>query len=563
MAFDGIITNIVVGELNKLLISARVEKIYMPTKNDIIIVFHSTNRTNYKLYISIDPSNARFHITNVSKENPAIAPQFCMILRKYIQGAKLTSIEQFGLDRVVLLQFENINELGDLTNYSLYIELMGKYSNIILVNDSQKIIDSIKRVDSSMSSIREVLPNREYILPTTLGKEEFLGMNYQTFINALQTASLDPYFSMETLSKIVANQFIGFSKVFIDNLLEYSNFDGKFTHDVTQAIFNYINLIIFNSPNHLLHLMRFENDYHVDLRDFSTTINLTEISSFLDDYYVRKEELALLKNTKINLIKDVNSFKSKYQKNLKRVNEIIEDGKNLEKYKLYGELITANIYKLQGGEKELIAENYYDNNTLITIPLNETVSPSKNSQNYFKKYSKLKTAVSHATEQKADYESNIDYLDSVIYSINEASDIVELALIKDELSSAGFKNYSKNKKKYHDDVALGPYRYEYDGIEILAGRNNIQNDKLTLKESKKTHTWLHVKDSHGSHVVVKSDSPSNKVLEYAATIAKKHSEAKDSSKVSVDYTLVKFVHKPAGSKPGKVIYTDYKTIVIS
>ena len=561
MAFDGIITNALVGELKLNLESSRIEKIHMPTKTDLIISFHTQDRERLKLLISIDPSNARFHFTNIQKENPDKAPQFCMVLRKYIQGARLVDINQYGLDRVVSMTFENINELGDLTRYNLYIELMGKYSNIILVNSNNKILDSIKHVDATMSSIREVLPAREYILPSPLNKQEFIGMNYEQFIANLQLASMDPYFSNENMTKIIANQFVGFSKTFVDNLLIISNFNGTFNQEITQNIFNIINLVLFNSPNHLLHFIKIGNDYHIDLANYSTTIDKTELSKFLDDYYGKKEHLALLKNSKINLVKDVNTFKSKYVKNLNRVNDILSDESNMDKYKLYGELISANIYRLKGGEKELVAENYYDNTT-VTIPLNESISASRNSQNYYKKYNKLKNAISHATVQKQEYEDNIDYLDSILFAIEEAESSEELFEIKQELINEGFIKYASGKKKYKDEIALGPYRYECNGIEILAGRNNIQNDKLTLKDSKKTYTWLHTKDVHGSHVIIKSDNPTDEVIEFAAKIAVKHSEAKLSSKVSVDYTLVKYVHKPSGSKPGKVIYTDYKTIII-
>ena len=562
MAFDGIITNVVVNELDKNLAGSRIEKIHMPTKNDLIISFHTSNRERLKLLISIDPSNARFHFTNIQKENPEKAPQFCMVLRKYIQGARFTNINQYGLDRVVSISFENINELGDLTKYNLYIELMGKYSNIILVNSNNKILDSIKHVDASMSSIREVLPAREYILPSPLNKQEFAGMNFDGFIANLQLASMDPYFSKENMTKIIANQFVGFSKTFVDNLLVIANFKDTINTEVAQTMFNVINLVLYNSPNHMVHLAKYDNDYHVDLSNYSTTINPVEISEFLDKYYGEKEKLAVLKNAKLNLAKDVNGFKNKYVKNLNRVLDILKDEKNMETYKLYGELISANMYKLHGGEKELIAENYYDNNNLITIPLNESISASRNSQNYFKKYNKLKNAIAHATEQKQDYEENIDYLDSVLFSIDQITSSEEIQEIKNELIEQGYIHYASGKKKYKDEVAIGPYKYKFDGIEIVAGRNNFQNDKLTLKESKKTYTWLHAKDVHGSHVIIKSESVSDALIEYAAKIAVSHSEAKASNKVSVDYTLVKNVHKPSGAKPGKVIYTDYKTIII-
>ena len=534
---------------------------HMPTKNDIVLIFHS-NREKLKLLISIDASNARFHFTKQSKDNPAKAPQFCMVLRKYIQGAKLIEIHQYGLDRVVSLEVENINELGDVTNYKLFIELMGKYSNVILVNNENKILDSMRHVDFTMSSIREVLPAREYILPSTLDKNEFIGMDFEQFAANLQLAGMDPYFSLDNMSKIIANQFVGFSKTFIDNLLKLCDITDKFNKENTTKLFNTINLVLYNINQGLIKLTNFEKDYHIDLENFSTSESTTLISDFLDNFYTNKENLQALKTAKFNLQKDVLNFKNKYEKNLNRVNEILEDVSEMEKYKLYGELISSNIYRMNIGMKTVELENYYDNNAIVTIPLKENYTPARNAQVYFKKYNKLKNAISYASTQKEDYENNIDYLDDVMYVISEASTITELEDIKLELSEAGYIKIANNKKKYHDEVALAPFSYSLDGIEILVGRNNLQNDKLTLKDSKKTYTWLHTKDVHGSHVIVKSENVPNNVLEYAAKLAVLHSQAKGSSKVAVDYTLVKFVHKLNGAKPGKVIYTNYKTIII-
>lgn len=561
MAFDGIITNAVKKELEKNILHSRVEKIYMPTKNDIIFIFHG-NHEKLKLLISIDASNARFHFTKQNKENPAKAPQFCMVLRKYIQGAKLIQIQQFGLDRVVSLEFENINELGDCVHYQLFIELMGKYSNIILVNPQNKILDSIRHVDFTMSSIREVLPAREYQLPSTLDKSEFLTMDYEQFVANLQVAAMDPYFSLENMPKIMANQFVGFSKTFMQELFRVCSITTQFRSDNTKQLFQTIHVVLQQIQSNSIKLVSYGNDYHIDLLNFSTSQETTPLSDFLDAYYSQKEVTQALKTAKFNLQKDVSSFLAKYEKNRKRVNDILKDAQEMEKYKLYGELISANIYRMEIGMKEIQLENYYDNNHLLTIPLKENFSPSRNAQIYFKKYNKLKSAISYATIQKEDYEKNIDYLEDVMFLISEASSLKELDQIKLELSEAGYLKVASGKKKYHDDVALEPFSYTHNGITILVGRNNLQNDKLTLKEAKKTDTWLHTKDIHGSHVIIKSSAVPDDTLEYAAKLAVQHSQAKNSSKVPVDYTLVKYVHKPNGAKPGKVIYTNYKTIYI-
>lgn len=561
MAFDGIITNAVVQELQTKLLACRVEKIYMPTKNELIFVFHA-HRETIKLLISVDASHARFHITKQTKENPNQAPQFCMVLRKYLQGAKLIAIQQFGLDRVVSFQFEAINELGDCVTYELYVELMGKYSNVILVNSNHKILDSIRHVDFTMSSVREVLPARDYLLPSTLDKNEFLGMNYEQFVANLQVASMDPYFSLEHMPKIIANQFVGFSKTFVQALLDECDITDHFSSAQLHHLYETIHLVLHQIHEGMATLTNYENDYHVALPSKNPSVGSSSVSEFLDGFYAQKEANQALKTAKFNLEKEVLTFRCKYEKNLKRVTEILEDAYEMEKYQRYGELLSANLYRISPGMKSVTLENYYQNNQPITIPLQENWSPSRNAQAYFKKYRKLKHAIAYASEQQKEYETHIDYLEDVLFLISEASSLAEVEQLKLELAQAGYLKMASWKKKYHDEVAAAPYTYTCEGITILVGRNNLQNDRLTLKEAKKTETWLHTKDIHGSHVIIKSDSVPNTVLEYAAKLAVKHSQAKHSSKVPVDYTLVKYVHKPNGAKPGKVIYTNQKTIYV-
>ena len=558
MAFDGIITSAMVAELNSLIIDSRVEKIYLPNKNEIILSLRK-NRENLKLLFSIDASNARFHITNTSKENPAKPPQFCMVLRKHLQGAKLLKIAQYGLDRVIEFVFENIDELGDISRKSLYIELMGKYSNIILVNNTKKIIDSMRHVDSTMSSIREVLPARDYILPTTLDRSTFIGMDYDQFLATLQVAMMTPTTKENDYAGLISNQFIGFSRLFVQNLLDFCNFENTFTNENTRKMFTSISILLNNCNNRLVKLINIGKDYHIDSNDYSTSSTL--LSEFLDKYYSEKENKNILHGYKQSLSREVLNQKSKYDKNLKRVNEIITESKDMEKYKEYGELLSSNIYRMQSGLKEIEVENFFDNNNPVIIPLNESFSPSKNAQQYFKKYTKLKNSLLHANAQKEDYENNLDYLENVLYQIEECENVNDVEEIRKELIDEGYIHSNPSKKKKAQEVSM-PHKYEMNGIEILVGKNNIQNEKLTLKEAKKTYTWLHTKNVHGSHVIIKSDEVPDDVLLYAADLAVKHSQGKNSSKIEVDYTLVKNVRKLPGGKPGKVTYTNYKTIVV-
>ena len=557
MAFDGITTKNILIELNNNLINARIEKIYVPTKNDIFLCFHTKNRDNLKLLISIDANNARIHFSNSMKENPSKAPQICMILRKHLQGAKLLSISQYGLDRVITFKFENINELGDLVQKSLIVELMGKYSNVILIDDKEKIIDSMRHVDITMSSVREVLPNKNYILPTTLGKKNFTALSFDEFSETLiNSDSLD-------LPSAISNNLIGFSKSFVNSFLkelQLSNVDVsrenlKIIYDKLIDVFKTMESSAFNFK-----MTENEKDYYLDIDDICK--NNLALSAFLDEYYSKKESVSLIKNAKMNIEHDVNSHISKLSKKLANVNEILLDSENLEKYKQFGELLNCNMHNLSIGMEKIDVINFYDNNNLITIPLQKNLTPSRNAQNYFKKYNKLKNSIVHATAYKKEFETDIDYLNSVVCELELAESLKEIDEIREELVSSGYikKAYKSNKKR--DDLPSEPIKYEYNGITILVGRNNVQNDKLTFKIAKKTDMWLHTKKIHGSHVIIKSDNVSDDVLLYAAKLAVMHSAGKNSSKVEVDYTQVKFVHKEAGAKPGMVVYTDYHTVIV-
>lgn len=557
MAFDGITTKNILIELNNNLINARIEKIYVPTKNDIFLCFHTKNRDNLKLLISIDANNARIHFSNSMKENPSKAPQICMILRKHLQGAKLLSISQYGLDRVITFKFENINELGDLVQKSLIVELMGKYSNVIIIDDKEKIIDSMRHVDITMSSVREVLPNKNYILPTTLGKKNFTALSFDEFSETLiNSDSLD-------LPSAISNNLIGFSKSFVNSFLkelQLSNVDVsrenlKIIYDKLIDIFKTMESSAFNFK-----MTENEKDYYLDIDDICK--NNLALSAFLDEYYSKKESVSLIKNAKMNIEHDVNSHISKLSKKLANVNEILLDSENLEKYKQFGELLNCNMHNLSIGMEKIDVINFYDNNNLITIPLQKNLTPSRNAQNYFKKYNKLKNSIVHATAYKKEFETDIDYLNSVVCELELAESLKEIDEIREELVSSGYikKAYKSNKKR--DDLPSEPIKYEYNGITILVGRNNVQNDKLTFKIAKKTDMWLHTKKIHGSHVIIKSDNVSDDVLLYAAKLAVMHSAGKNSSKVEVDYTQVKFVHKEVGAKPGMVVYTDYHTVVV-
>ena len=558
MAFDGVTTKNILNELNKNLINARVEKIYVPTRNDIFINFHTQNRENLKLLISIDANNARIHFSKITKENPALAPQICMILRKHLQGAKLISINQQGLDRVVIFTFQNLNEMGDLVERSLIIELMGKYSNVILTNENNKIIDSMRHVDITMSSVREVLPNKDYILPTTLGKFNFENISFEEFKQNLLKQD-----SNIGLSNKLSNAFIGFGKSFTSTVLENLDISLEdLSNDDYKKVYDKLNFIFSTLKNNSFNFKTISDgkDYIIDTSCISD--EKLALSNFLDDFYTKKESISLIKVAKMNIEHDVNAHISKLNKKLKVVLETLNESENFENYRIYGELLNCNMHLLKIGMDKISVVNFYDNNNLIDIPLQKNLTPSKNAQNYFKKYNKSKNAIVHAKKYKKEYEDDINYLNSVISELSLAETLNEIDDIKEELILGGYiKKASKSKSK-KKDTPSEPIKYEFNGTEILVGRNNIQNDRLTFKIAKKSYMWLHTKNIHGSHVIIKSEEVSDELLYHAAKLAVMHSQGKNSSKVEVDYTLVKYVHKEVGSKPGMVVYTDYHTIIV-
>ncbi len=561
MAFDGIVTKAIVSELNKNILDSRTEKIYMPNKLELWFILHK-NKEKYKLLISIDPSSARVQLSNLERANPMKAPNFCMVLRKYLQGNRIIKIEQHDLDRIIEFTFEGLDDFGDSKQKKLIIELMGKHSNVILTNDENKIIDSMKHVDNEMSSLREILPARTYEYPQNQERENFLGMSLPMFQNAIQLALSRPATDKFTFSQRLANEFTGFSRTFTNNLCNFCKIGDEISSKDVSALYSNLNILLYNIGEGLANLIKIEKDYHFDLSVYTTNSSTTTpVSDFLDEYYNEKETLEEIHKHKMELQKEVLSHICKYEKNLMRANEILTESADVETYKQYGEIISSNIYRMQTGMKELLAENFYNNNEMINIPLNESYSPSRNAQNYFKKYTKLKNAIQYATSQKCDYENNIDYLENISYQIMECTEHSDLQEIEDELTKQGFlKKVTKNSKK-ETNAPTQFIKEIKNGIEILIGKNNIQNEKLTFKIANKTDTWLHAKDIHGSHVIIRSSEVPEDVLLYAASLASIHSKAKGNGKVAVDYTLVKNVKKIPGAKPGKVTYTDYKTVL--
>lgn len=411
----------------------------------------------------------------------------------------------------------------------------------------------MRRVTSTMSSVREVLPGKKYILPSSLGKLNFLETSFDNFSKELNKDL--------PLPSAIVEKFIGFSTTFAKSIFDNNDLLVKnISNDELYLTYTTIKNILENIKNNSVkfELTQNKKDYYITEKKDKM---LEMYSEFLDEFYSVKEKSSVLKNSKLNIEREINSQINKLKKKLSQANEILIEEPNLEKFKQYGELISSNIYKMQIGMDKLITENFYENGEMIEIPLIINRTPSQNAQAYFKKYSKLKNSIIHAKEHKKSYEADITYLESVLFNLSEAQNLSELDDIRDELITVNIiKKPGKRFKR--KELPSEPIKYEKDGIEILVGRNNLQNDKLTFKIARKTDTWLHTKNIHGSHVIIRSNEISDEVLLYAAKLAAKHSKAKSQNRIEVDYTLVKYVHKESGSKPGMVVYTNYNSIIV-
>lgn len=576
MSFDGIVTNAVVRELNSTILGGRVDKIYQPEKDELFISIHN-NGINYKLIMSASSNNPRIYLTNKSKKNPVTPPMFCMLLRKHISGGIILNIEQYEMDRVVFIDISAQDELGQPTEKRLVIEIMGKHSNIILMDKATyKIIDSIKRVTDEMSRVRQILPNSIYENPPIKDKKNPLKTNYEEFHEFMENQAKNTavykffYFNYLGLSPLISREIclesidldrtiMSISEVEIQKL--YASFKN-----LMEKIINgdFTPLYITNRDEneilafHSLELDQFgsENKHYLD-----------SISDVLDIYYRKKDVLDRISQKSQSIRKSIGVKLDRTLSKLGKQKEELLESMDREKYKIYADLISANLHRINRGSKEVYLENFYDENMEeILIPLDIKLSPVDNAQRYYKKYSKLKNANNLLLEQIPETESEIEYLENVLLSIENASEIYELDEIKEELITEGYIKASNKmkKKKKKEEIARPQHYISGDDFNIYVGKNNRQNDYLTMKFAHKEDIWLHVQNMPGSHVVIKSEGKEVPLstLEDAANLAAFFSKGKNSNHVAVDYTQKKNVKKPKNAKTGMVIYENFKTIII-
>ena len=575
MAFDGIVTRAIVTELSELT-GARIDKVFEPNKNEIILGLYSEKK-NYALDICIESQNCRINLTTNAKQNPQVAPNFCMLLRKNLIGLKLKNLITFDLERLIVLEFEGFDDVDDIISKKLIVELMGKHSNIILLDDNNIIIDSMRHIRELDENFRDILPHTKYSFPTS-NKKSFIELrDFEEFSNCISCTNI------EDLPSQISNTFNGISKSFISAIIRYLEITEINTANL-QKIYNYITTTINNIETNNL---SFENIKNKDgiIKDYflipeKTSDEPFKLNFFVDDFYYNKETSETFKNYRNSLLKLILDTLKKYKKRLYNIDEKLKECKDMDTYRIYGELITANLYRIPNRNlSEIELENYYDNNNKITIKLDKRFLPSINAKKFFKKYSKLKNALAIVSEQKEDTLKELDYIESVVYELESCSTIEEVSAIfeeisendifkdKKELNTSKKSKIKKSKFTKNKTVSFNPLKYTVDGYTVLVGRNNKENDYLTLKYANKSDIWFHTKDFHGSHTILKIDNnlpfPNDNVLVEVAKIAAQHSKAKNSSNVPVDYCEVKYVKKPSGSKPGMVIYSNNKTLNVN
>ncbi len=553
MAFDGIITMAVARELQEKLALGKIEKVYQPEADELVFNIH-TKQGNVKLYASANSASARVHLIKEAIPAPPAPPSFCMLLRKHLQGARITSVDQKDCERIIEISMETLNELGFTISKKLIFEIMGKHSNIILVDLSTgKIIDAIKRVSIDVNRVRQILPGLVYQYPPAQEKVPF---------KDLTEADIDALPSKD--SKTMQRSIGGISPAFAEEMAlhdEPAAYVAKTVKEIEEG--NSVPRVYTDEKD-------VPKEFHVvNLYDFETACRKKEFESLsqcLEYYFGNKKSSNRAHQKSADLIRAVSALLDKLHLKEQRLREDLLKAENSEDLRLYGELLTANMHLIKPGAEKVTVMNYYDGSE-VTIKLDKRFTPSKNAQSYFKKYGKSKTAVKEKQLQLEANDEEIKYLDSVLSYLENSDSVEEIDALRKELEETGYLRKRKipggfKEKKYKAD----PYKYTLaNGMTVLVGRNNKENDILTLKTASSKDTWFHTKDIPGSHVILQNAGAEldAETVYAAASIAAYHSKSRTSENVPVDYVQVKYVKKPSGSKPGMVIFTNNSTVWVN
>lgn len=567
MALDGIFLSKVKNELKEKAVGLRVDKVNQPTRDEVILNLRGKG-CNYKLLLCVRADSPRLHFTSHNIDNPPVPPMFCMLLRKHLTGAMIKDVRQHETDRIIFIDFDATNEIGDRVELTVVMEIMGKYSNMILIS-GEKIIDSMKRVDYTTSSVRQILPGLSYALPPQQDKLSVESAYIDTILDrvlsyrekSLSSALLN---SIQGISPVVARE-IAHKTAFDD--IQVSYLDNQQIDILKVVLTEFVDSIGSGTVYMLTEKSGKPKDMSVvnvkqygDLLDVKVYESAAEL---LDDFYFERDRINRINHRGHELIKLLNNLVERTSRKLALQREELKRCEDKETLKLYGELILANLYRLSKGVTHYDVENYYNNCEIIQIPCNPALSPTENQKKYYKDYRKAQTAEKMLAGLIEDGENEIVYLESVLDELSRADTDSEISAIRLELQNGGYIKNLKGKKQ-KPPKELPPIEFmSSDGFKILVGRNNIQNDKLSLKTAMKNDMWLHTQKIPGSHVIIVGDGKeiSDESIEEAAVIAAYYSKAKDSSLVPVDYTRVKALKKPNGAKAGMVIYHEYWTII--
>lgn len=572
MALDGVFLRLIKNQLEPL-IGGRVDKIHQPSREEILLTIR-TREGAFRLLFNTGAGNARVHVTTAEIENPKTPPMFCMLMRKHLSSGKLMDIRQDGFERILYFDFDSANEMGDICRFTLAIEIMGRHSNLILINSENKIVDSIKRVGQDMSSVRMILPGMTYTLPPKEQRFSLIDNESSEICNGVKD------YPKYTLPKALMKVIEGISPVFAREA-EFYTAKGEelVVENMTDEHFDRLNFFIKKTASDL---KSGENKYTVLrtkdglLKDFcfcdiSQYGNLMITKQFespcevLDYFYSQRDSVARMKQKAQDLFKLLMNTIDRISRRTANQRQELKECAEREKLKKCGDLIMSNLYRIEKGQGSVEVEDFYEPDCpIVKIKLDKRLNPSQNAQKYYREYRKLDTAEKKLTGLIKEGEEELLYIDSVFDSLTRATTEGEVAELRTELAEQGYVKLSRIKGK--PPKAMPPMKFiSSNGYEILVGRNNKQNDKLTCKTADKTDIWLHTKEITGSHTIIRCNGenpPESTILE-AAIIAAYHSKGRNSSQVPVDFTLIKNVKKPTGAKPGMVIFTSNQTLYVT
>ena len=574
MPLDGTVVHGLVHELSRLLVNGRVDKITQPEVDEVHIAIRAGG-VNHRLLLTANATAPRLHLTQITKEAPLQAPHFCMVLRKHLSGGRITAMTQPQFERMVMIEIENRTEMGDTARKLLIIEMMGKHSNIILTDHEEKVLDAIKHVPLSMSAVRYILPGAKYNMPPARGK-----------VSPLQK-TLDEVFDVEkladtTLAKALFQLYNGISPLLATELCarallhpetqvnaltatEKQALASAFeTYKTTLTNGEFTPQICFNEEGRALDFTPWAFLQYAPLR----AVAYDSFSQMIGEFYAKRDAYYRLSQRTTDLRKVVTTLIERGRKKAFAHEKSLAETLTRDALRIKGELLTAYLHKVERGASSLEVENFYDNNNPITITLDPTLTPSENAQRYFRQYNKQKRANIALTEQIAENAHNLNYLETVSAALDNAQNEVDVNEIRAELETEGFvkRRITSGHKKMQKQRPAKPLHHETpDGFDIYVGKNNTQNDQLTLRTAHATDLWFHTKDIPGSHVILitRGAEPSEEAVLQAASLAAYHSKARESSNVPVDYVMRKHVRKPAGAKPGFVIYDYHKTVYVT